>query len=104
MSDASQCAVTFHVPATLGHAALPPSADGEPADVEFELQAQSSNSVANKLRIIPAIVTAPGLPRKRRAASGRRLPLLGRLFGRGLVRLRLVRPLRLALEGSPPHG
>jgi hypothetical protein len=54
MKDASQCAVMFHVPATLGHEALPPSGDGEPEDDELELHAQShsANGTGKKLRII----------------------------------------------------
>ncbi len=53
MRDASQCAVTVHVPDTSGHAAPPPSDDGAPAGEELELHAhgrQRENSAARKVR------------------------------------------------------
>jgi hypothetical protein len=53
--DASQCAVTVHVPDTSGHAALLPSADVAPGDDGLELHAQGTHkerSAARKVRAI----------------------------------------------------
>jgi hypothetical protein len=53
MSDASQCAVTVHVPDTSEHAALLPSGDVALDDEEVELHAharQRASSAARKIR------------------------------------------------------
>ena len=51
-SEGSQCAVTFHVPATLGHPELPLE-DDEELELELHAHAKSATNAATRTLVIP---------------------------------------------------